>query len=682
MSENLLAGESSPYLLQHKDNPVAWMPWGDAALAQAQAENKPILLSVGYAACHWCHVMAHESFENTEIAALMNERFVNIKVDREERPDLDAIYQHALALLGQHGGWPLTMFLTPAGEPFWGGTYFPPAPRYGRPGFAQVLDSIGKVFSDTPDRVRSNVATIRDGLDRLSQSNPGAPITMAKLDEAARRLLDHVDLDLGGLRGAPKFPQPSLFEFLWRAHLRSNDPALASAVTVTCERMCQGGIYDHLGGGFARYSTDPMWLAPHFEKMLYDNAQLIDLLTLVWRRTRTPLFAERVHETVTWALREMVTDGGGFASTIDADSEGVEGRFYIWSESEIESVLGPDSTIFKQAYDVSAGGNWEGHNILNRMRVPRLADPGDEAKLGALRDRLMAHRATRTPPGWDDKVLADWNGLMIAALVSAGTAFSQPDWLDAARRAYRFVVDTMQTDGRLWHSYCLGKVRNAGVLDDYAAMARAALALYELDGDDHYLAQARAWVAVLDEHFWDGETGGYFLTAADTDHLIVRTKAIVDSAVPSGNGMILNVLARLALFTGDTTYRARADHLVGAMSGHLDTNSSAISTFLNSFELLDTSTEIVVIGDRNSLITQQFIQTASGSGLAALVITVIAPDATLPNDHPGAGKSQLDGRTTVYVCSGQTCSLPIDTPEALADHLAGGRDNVPPPTHT
>jgi hypothetical protein len=673
MPQNLLAGESSPYLLQHKDNPVAWMPWGDEALARARDENKPILMSIGYAACHWCHVMAHESFENPAIAALMNDGFVNIKVDREERPDLDTIYQHALVLLGEQGGWPLTMFLTPQGEPFWGGTYFPPEPRYGRPGFSQVLDTIRGVYTNTPDRVRANVSAIHDGLDRLSKSNPGGTVSIAKLDAMARRIVDHIDPDLGGFRGAPKFPQVPLFEFLWRAYLRSNDAALARAVTVTCEHMCQGGIYDHLGGGFARYSTDPLWLVPHFEKMLYDNAQLVSLLTLVWQRTRQPLFAERIAETIDWLLREMVADSGGFAATLDADSEGVEGKFYVWTEAEIEDVLGDDAQVFKKAYDVSAGGNWEGRNILNRMRVPRLEDAAEEATLSDLRERLLARRGDRIRPGWDDKVLADWNGLMITALVSAGRTFDRSDWLDAARSAYRFVVDHMQADDRLWHSHRLGGPRHAGVLDDYAAMAQAGLALYELDGDEAYLDQARAWVAILDTHFWDPDDHGYFLTAADTSHLIVRTKAVMDSAVPSGNGLILGVLARLALLTGDQLYKQRADHLVGAFSGLMDQNSSAISTFLNSFELLDTATQIVVIGDRNTLETNRFIDVSVADGSATLVVTVVSDADSLPNDHPGYGKIQLDGQTTVYVCTGNTCSLPITDPEMLAEQLRHAR---------
>jgi len=669
MSENRLAAESSPYLLQHQDNPVHWMPWGDEAFKRARDERKPILLSVGYAACHWCHVMAHESFENDDIAALMNEHFVNIKVDREERPDVDTIYQHALALLGEHGGWPLTMFLTDKGEPFWGGTYFPATPRYGRPGFAQVLETVRKIYREAPDRVRTNVDAIQGGLDRLSHSHPGGTVTMERVDQAAQSMLRQIDMHLGGLHGAPKFPHAPAFELIWRAYLRSGNATYARAVVVTLERMSQGGIYDHLGGGYARYSTDPLWLAPHFEKMLYDNAQLIDLLTLVWRRTHESLFETRVRETVEWVLREMIAEGGGFASTIDADSEGEEGRFYVWSENDIEQALGEDATIFKKAYDVSAGGNWEGTNILNRLRVPQLSDESEEARLQGMRDTLWRLREKRVRPGWDDKVLADWNGLMIAALANAGTVFGEPSWIDAARKAYHFVIETMATDGRLAHSFRLGQARHAGLLDDYANMARAGLVLYEIDGDDAYLKQARDWVAVLDEHFWDSDAGGYFLTDDTVAHLIARAKSAADNAVPAGNGVILGVLARLFLITGEQGYQTRADQLVGALSGYLDTDGLGLATFLNSFELLAVSLQIVIVGDRNAPETKAFLDVVGNSGLAARVITIVAPGASLPTGHPAGGKGQINNQATVYVCSGQTCSLPMTEPEALASAL-------------
>ncbi|HEX6119011.1 MAG TPA: thioredoxin domain-containing protein, partial [Dongiaceae bacterium] len=396
---NRLSAETSPYLLQHKDNPVDWWAWGEAALAEARSSNRPILLSVGYAACHWCHVMAHESFEDPQIAALMNKLYVNIKVDREERPDLDQIYQQALALLGQQGGWPLTMFLTPEGRPFWGGTYFPPASRWGRPGFADVLATLAETYAAEPDKVQKNVEGLRQAMAKLAAPQAGGAISMEVTDRIAERLLEEVDLQQGGIGSAPKFPQVPLFHLFWRAFKRTKDKRFRDAVTITLTRMCQGGIYDHLGGGFARYSVDANWLVPHFEKMLYDNAELMVLLTLVWQETRDPLYAARVREIVGWLEREMLAapDPGpnehgdrAFAASLDADSEGVEGRFYVWSETEIDEVLGTESPFFKQHYDVNAAGNWEGHAILNRSQRPALLDEAGEARLAAARGKLLA----------------------------------------------------------------------------------------------------------------------------------------------------------------------------------------------------------------------------------------------------------------------------------------------------
>src|SRR5437763_11353817 len=375
IDRNRLGQETSPYLLQHKDNPVHWQPWGPEALQAAEADDKPILLSIGYAACHWCHVMAHESFENPEIAAVMNRDFINIKVDREERPDLDAIYQHALALMGEQGGWPLTMFLTPEGEPFGGGTYFPPEPRWGRPGFPQVLQSLAAAYRDKNDAISTNVAALREALQRLGRPEPGegVAVTPALLDRVAERLLREVDPIHGGIGTAPKFPQCGIFELLWRAWKRTGTTAYRDAVLRTLTTICQGGIYDHLGGGFARYATDARWLVPHFEKMLYDNAELIDLLTLVWQETRDPLYAHRVAETMGWLQREMTGPEGGFYSSLDADSGHEEGKFYVWSEAEIDAVLGDRAALFKQFYDVTSPGNWEGHTILNRLHSQELA---------------------------------------------------------------------------------------------------------------------------------------------------------------------------------------------------------------------------------------------------------------------------------------------------------------------
>jgi uncharacterized protein len=668
-TENLLGHETSPYLLQHARNPVHWRAWGDEALTEARSANKPILLSIGYAACHWCHVMAHESFEDETIAGLMNQLFVNIKVDREERPDLDQIYQSSLALLGEQGGWPLTMFLTPAGEPFWGGTYFPPTARYGRPGFPDVLRGISQVYGQDPDKVNKNVTVLRDALAKLSQPNPGEGVSSDLLDRIAERLCREVDLFNGGIGAAPKFPQPSIFELLWRSWLRTRQPPFRQAVLTTLRAMCQGGIYDHLGGGFARYSTDEKWLVPHFEKMLYDNAQLIDLLTMVWQETREPLFAARVAETVAWVEREMIAPGGGFSATIDADSEGEEGKFYVWTAAEIDTLLGVEAPLFKTFYDVTPGGNWEGNTILNRRGHEAEPSAEEAAVLARCRKILFEARAKRVPPGLDDKVLADWNGLMIAALARASQVFEQPAWLELARHAFAFVTGTMIEAGRLRHAYRQGRLAHPATLDDHANMARAALVLYEATGERPFLDRAHGWVADLDAHYWDKASGGYFFTADDTAGLIARTKTVSDNAVPAGNGTILGVLARLHHLTGDAAYRERAEALVTLFSGELGRNFFPLSTYLNSTELLHSAVQVVVAGDRGDAATRALLQTAFGVSLPTAVISALAPGKSLPPAHPAHGKGLVDGKPAAYVCRGPVCSLPLTEPGALAEAL-------------
>jgi len=671
MPRNRLAEETSPYLLQHADNPVAWMPWGNDALGRARAEDKPILLSVGYAACHWCHVMAHESFEDQATADVMNDLFVNIKVDREERPDLDAIYQTALAVLGQQGGWPLTMFLTPAGEPFWGGTYFPKEPRFGRPAFTEVLRTIADVYRREPERVTKNVGALHEALEQVAANRPAGLPRREVLDHVAERLLSAVDTVHGGLNGAPKFPQTSILLLLWRAWRRTGEEGYRDAVTLALTRMCQGGIYDHLGGGFARYSVDAAWLVPHFEKMLYDNAQLVEALTLVWQETRDPLYEVRVRETIGWVLREMIAEGGGFASTLDADSEGEEGRFYVWTEAEIDAVLGDDAPLFKEVYDVRPGGNWEGKTILNRGQQAGLADPETEARLAGLRDRLFRARAGRVRPGWDDKVLADWNGLMIAALAEAALVFDEPDWQAAAARAFAFVRDRMTVDGRLHHAWRLGEARHLASLDDHAAMARAALALFEADGDPLYLDQARAWAETVHAHYWDEANDGYFFTADDAENLIVRTKSVYDNATPSGNGMMVEVLARLFYLTGRDEYRARCEALIGAFSGELMRNFFPLSTFLNGLDLFTDALQVVVVGDRADSRAAALLDAVLDRSLPNRLLTTIPAGAALPPGHPAAGKGQVDGKPTAYVCRGVTCQAPVTEPTALVAQLPG-----------
>jgi uncharacterized protein YyaL (SSP411 family) len=674
---NNLDRETSPYLLQHKDNPVHWQPWGADALTTAKRENKPILLSVGYAACHWCHVMAHESFENDAIADLMNDLFVNIKVDREERPDLDVIYQSALALLGQPGGWPLTMFLTPDGEPFWGGTYFPPASRYGRPGFSDVLTKLAAVYRDEPERVTQNVTALREALGNLATPQQGGAIPADFTIRAAERLLPEIDPVHGGIGQAPKFPQTPVLELMWRAWKRSGNQQLRDAVTLTLTRMSQGGIYDHLGGGFARYSVDAEWLVPHFEKMLYDNAQLIDLLTLVWQETKAPLFRDRIRETVEWVLREMraapdAAGHRGFASSLDADSEHEEGKFYVWTEADIDAVLDADAPLFKSAYDVSPGGNWEGHTILNRSARPELTDDATEARLAACRRTLFTRRETRVRPGWDDKVLADWNGLMIAAIANAAQVFDEPSWLAAAIDAFAVVTGSLVVDGRLRHSWRDGRAKHPATLDDYANLCRAALALHEATGDVTYVRHAQDWIAILDRHYWDAGAGGYFFAADDTKDVIIRTKNAADNATPSGNGILLGALAHLFYLTGDDRYRERADQLSVAFSGDLNRTFFAMATMLNSNEILHSAQQIVIVGARTAGDTRALLAAVLGRSLPNRVLSIIAPGERLPDRHPAAGKTQANGQATAYVCRGTTCSLPITAPSGLSQALAMG----------
>ncbi len=681
MTGNLLAAETSPYLLQHKDNPVHWQAWGSAALAQAAAQNKPILLSVGYAACHWCHVMAHESFEDSDIAAVMNAHFVCIKVDREERPDIDAIYQNALALLGQQGGWPLTMFLTPKAEPFWGGTYFPPHSRWGRPGFVDVLMAISGTYHGEPDKVLRNTMALREALGRMASPKTAAdrPVLSAGLlDSIAQRLVREIDPLNGGVGDAPKFPQTAALGLLWRAFLRTGKVPYRQAVITSLTSMAQGGIYDHLGGGFARYSVDAAWLVPHFEKMLYDNAQLLELLLLAWQGTGRPLFQQRIIETADWVLREMRAEGGGFASTLDADSEGEEGKFYVWQAAEIDALLAEQAPRFKEIYGVTPHGNFEGRTILNRLEYPDLLDDATELMLAQARQTLFHVRAGRVRPGWDDKVLADWNGLMITALAKAGFALDRPDWLEAACAAFAFVQDRMMWgEGRLWHAARAGQVSISGLLDDYAAMSRAALALYEVTGAEPYLHQARVWVDVVERHFRDDRDGAYFMTADDADPLIIRPRHAHDAALPSGMGQLVEVLARLWFLTGEARYQDRASAVIDAVLPEVNDNFFPLATVLNAAAFLHNAVQVVVVGPLQAPASLALARQAACCGLPHLVLVRLPPDAALPENHPANGKGLVENHPAAYVCVGQSCTLPVTQPADLVDRLVGGLPGKP-----
>jgi uncharacterized protein YyaL (SSP411 family) len=664
MSENLLRHEASPYLLQHKDNPVHWRPWGPVALAEAQRTDKPILLSVGYAACHWCHVMAHESFEDPATAAVMNRLFVNIKVDREERPDVDQIYMAALHALGEQGGWPLTMFLAPDGEPIWGGTYFPNTARYGRPAFVDVLEEVARVYHDEKEKINHNKGLLLEALARRRPAAAGAVLDRNLLDRASQRLLELIDRRHGGIRGAPKFPQASMLELLWRAGLRTGEPSFLDAVTLTLRHICQGGIYDHIGGGFSRYSVDERWLVPHFEKMLYDNAQLIDLLALAHIKTGEKLFATRIEETVAWLAREMQTPGGAFAASLDADSEGHEGRFYVWTRSEIVSVLGADDgAFFADRYDVADGGNWEGVSIPNRLLTLDPFSDADESRLGQLRARLLERRAERVRPGLDDKILADWNGLMIAALAFAGSALGRSGWVDMAAHAYRFVTTAMMSGDRLAHSWRDGKSIYPGLATDYAAMIRGALALYAATADRAYLDDARHFTATLHRHHFDDETPGYFLSADDAEALIIRPRSNVDEATPSANALMTQNLVRLWRLTGEDAYRDDADRIIAASAPAVVENIFAASGLLNGLDLRLGAVDVVIIAPSRD--GGDLVAAARSHATPNMILALVADGADVPADHPAAGKSAIAGRATAYVCRGETCSLPVTDAAAL-----------------
>ena len=677
MSRNLLDLETSPYLIQHKDNPVHWMPWGPEALDRARRADKPILLSIGYAACHWCHVMARESFADEATAAVMNGLFVNIKVDREERPDIDRIYMNALHHLGERGGWPLTMFLTPDGEPFWGGTYFPRTGMYGRPGFVAVLKEVSRVYNEERSKIDINRKALVGALNSIAEPDPDFTVSMPLVDRFAERAHGLVDTVAGGLRGAPKFPQTMLFTLLWRAWLRTGDPRFRQAVEVTLTHISQGGIYDHLGGGYARYAVDGRWLVPHFEKMLYDNALLIELMTLVWQQTRDPLLENRIAETVDWVSREMIAAGGGFAASLDADSEGEEGRFYVWSEREVDDVLGPDSALFKSVYDISAQGNWEGHSIPNRLLSLKPRSDDEESALARMRARMLKRRADRVRPGWDDKVLTDWNGLMIAALTFAGMTFARKDWIGMAASAFRFVTESMSDGDRLYHSHRRGRARHTAYADGYANMIRAALNLYEATGDGACLDRAVRWSSILKRDYRDTQRGGLFYTAHRAEGLIARTRSAADDAIPNANGITLSNLSRLYAATGDPACREDGLAILKGFSSDMRADLFGHTGLLNGFESLVNLVQIVIVGNPCEPETEALVAEVGNHSLPDRMIVYVRPGQTLPEGHPAAGKGRIDGRPTVYVCRGTWCSLPVTERDRLSALLSDGTRTDP-----
>jgi uncharacterized protein len=664
---NRLKHAASPYLLQHQDNPVDWWEWNDEAFAEARASKRPVLLSVGYAACHWCHVMAHESFENPAIAAVMNELFVNIKVDREERPDIDHVYMSALHTLGEQGGWPLTMFLDSEGAPFWGGTYFPPTSRYGRPGFIDVLRQISGIYRSDRERIGRNASAIGEALQQSLQriGEAGEP----DLDHLAGQIARRFDRDHGGLGGAPKFPNPGLVELLWRHGARSGGEASREAANRTLMQMARGGIHDHLGGGFARYAVDERWLVPHFEKMLYDNAQLLPLYALEAARTGDPLLLEAADGIVAWLKRDMLLPEGAFAASLDADSEGEEGKFYVWTLAGLTESLGPeDAAIFARHYDVTAGGNWEGHAILNRLDTP---DPSPEiaVRLAELRAQLLAARSSRIPPGCDDKILADWNGLMISALVRAGGTLGRRDWIKLAADAFRFVAESMADGEGLAHSYRAGRLIAPGFALDHAAMAEAALALHDATGEQHYFDLAERWSTHLDQHYREADSGFLRMTRDDSAALPVVPRPTHDDAVPNANGLHAANLLRIAAQTSLPEDRRRADYFLSAILTAAAHAPMAHGSILNAYDLARNGVEIVLAGPTR----ESFRQTALAlPHLTTMLIDCPDPDG-LPADHPAHAYARQAGTGAAFVCLHGRCLPPVTEPNRLAEAVASAR---------
>lgn len=669
-AQNLLAGETSPYLLQHSANPVHWRPWSSAALQEASELRRPILLSVGYAACHWCHVMAHESFEDRATAAVMNRHFTNIKVDREERPDIDQIFMAALGAMGEQGGWPLTMFLTPDGRPFWGGTYFPPTGRYGRPGFTDVLNAIEKAWREQREKIDSSADALAAHVkERLTAAQPRGNLASDLLPSLAAGIYGMIDHRRGGLRGAPKFPNAPFMHTLWLSSLNDGPPAHRDAVIDSMKAMLRGGIYDHVGGGLARYSTDADWLIPHFEKMLYDNAQLVRLANWAYAETGDKLFRFRIEATVDWLLRDMRTDEVSFASSLDADSEGEEGLFYTWDTSELAEA-GVDPAQFSKYYLLAKPDAWEGKPVVAQTEAQAAAEVADRDEAAAIRKKLLDRRNKRPQPGRDDKNLVDWNGLTIVALAEAGRALRRPDWIESAEQAFAAILSQAQPDGRLPHSFRGESRLFPAMSSDYAAMINAAVALYEATHDGTYVSHARRLFDLLEQWHLDEDGAGHFFTASDSDDVPTRIRGDVDEAVDSATGQIIEATVRLATVTGNPELHERAVCIAEHAIGRVAKQAYGQAGIINAAALALAPIKLIIVEDPAipMLITVAnrnpdprrvdiVVPINSTSELAALPGTVM-PDTK----KPGA-----------YLCTGLICLPPIDNPQTLEQALATGR---------
>ena len=653
---NRLIDETSPYLLQHAHNPVDWYAWGKEAFERARAEDKPVLVSIGYSACHWCHVMEHESFEDEAVAAIQNEHFINIKVDMEERPDVDQIYMNFVQLTTGRGGWPMNVFLTPDKMPFFGGTYFPPAARYGVPSWQQILTSISEAYRDRRDELQKSAVDMVRELRRLSlvETATGA-LSLDMLDAAFTSFTRTFDSTNGGFGGAPKFPAAMSLEFLLRYHHRTGDDMALSIVTHTLDKMARGGIYDQLGGGFHRYAVDSIWLVPHFEKMLYDNAQLIRVYLHAFQVTGNQFYKHIAVETLEYVRREMLDASGGFYSTQDADSEGVEGKFFVWTPGEIVEILGEeDGREFCEYFDVTAAGNFEGENILN-IKNPVATAPGSD-KIERGRTSLFEAREKRIKPFRDEKVLTAWNGLMLAAFADAAGVLGNEEYLQIAKENAAFIQRELQRDGRLLRTWKDGKAKLNGYIEDYANVADGLIELFQVSGDLEYLTEARRLADLMITEFWDVQNGGFFFTSNDHEELVVRNKDFYDNATPSGNSVAADVLLKLAKLTGDEKYERFAVTVLRLAASQIRRHPQGFGRALAALEFhLSATREIVVIGP-------------NGNKLERAVLSRYLPEAVIVLSENGmAGlplleeKGTIDGNAAAYVCENFVCKRPVTT---------------------
>jgi uncharacterized protein YyaL (SSP411 family) len=674
-TKNQLADETSPYLLEHADNPVNWYPWSEEALQKARDEDKPIFLSIGYSACHWCHVMKRESFQDPETAEVMNDLYVNIKVDREERPDLDEIYMQAVQAMTGRGGWPMSVFLTPDLEPFYGGTYFPPEPKQGMPDFRSVLKQVHQTYREKPEEVRKSADKLKERLDRLGRSQAGDDLPEESwLDRAYQQLSQRFDDEWGGFGDAPKFPRVMDLQLLFRLDKHQRFSQAYSMIKKSLDGMMQGGIYDQVGGGFARYSTDAQWLVPHFEKMLYDNAQLLDVYTNAYRIFDDDKYREVAEQTYDYMVRDLGHPEGVFYSSQDAESDGEEGKYYVWSRDEFYDVLGEDADLLADYWGVTEAGNFEGNTILNRTASLETfcsrneLDPESfQDTLDQARSTLLEAREQREKPHLDDKILTSWNGLALAACARAGFVFDRDEYVSRAEEGLEFLLETLVQDGELYHTHREGKTHTPAFLDDYAFLIKAFLELFQVTGDSHWLDKAEDYFEKTAKHFWDGEDGGFFFASERHENLIVRSKNPQEKAEPSGNSeMILNAL-KLNRLTGDSDYRVYAEDSLKAFVGSLEQSAVSMTRLLCGLhDYYSDSVELVSVSTDSD---ETLLDPIRHRYIPGSVLVQANPDTDTEDDLPLLEGRLQDPVPAVYVCTNGSCQRPATSQEELTESL-------------